>query len=237
MTPTKKKKLWKRVCDAIKEDIIHMSAGQNKLPTEHEYATRFDVSRYTVREALQSLTMAHYVTARHGKGSFAHPSAIKLQNRIDINFEFQALLSTSAEKAQCTCLQSGAAKNTLNLNSSSSHDVYRQIWAFSVQGENRILYLSETPLHYIDEKALTTLPQDSFLLFDWLVKACHIDTAYFSVSMTADINAQMAEYFKVDPQSPLLVWDEIVYDINDRPVSNAKVFFHPKQPICQCVHM
>lgn len=42
----------------------------DKLPTEHQLAARFHVSRVVVREALQQLRTEHLIITRHGSGSF-----------------------------------------------------------------------------------------------------------------------------------------------------------------------
>ncbi len=237
MALKEKKKLWQRVYDAIKDEIASMQPGENKLPSENEYVAKFNVSRSTVRDALQALTAAHYVSSRHGKGSFAHPSAVHLQYRIDVNLEFLSLLSTPTHKAKCTCLESEIAKNSLDPNLSDDFPIYRQVWAFSVCEETRIIYLAETPLHLVDQNTLSCLPAHSFLLIDWLRQACHIDTAYLSVSMSAKTNAKMAELFKVPQDSPLMIWDESVYDLHDKVITKAMVYFHPKQPVCQCNYL
>ncbi len=232
-----KKKLWKLVYDEIKKDIATMKSGENKLPSENEYVMRFQVSRSTVREALQALTAEHFVTSRHGKGSFAHPSATKLPYRVDLNLEFISLLSTPTAQAQCKCIEAGVVKNTLYAEMENTCDVYRQVWAFSLHGENRILYLSETPLCYIDKSALSSFCADSFILVDFLKKVCHLEIAYQAVFMTADQNTQMAAYFDVPKDAPLLVWEENVYDLSDVCITKAKMYFHPKQPLCQCIRM
>lgn len=42
----------------------------DKLPTEHQLAAQFHVSRVVIREALQKLRTEHLIVTRHGSGSF-----------------------------------------------------------------------------------------------------------------------------------------------------------------------
>ena len=73
----------------------------DKLPTEHQLAAQFHVSRVVVREALQQLRTEHLVVTRHGSGSFvAKPQDFAVlphlfDSNIDLNLtddEFQDLM-------------------------------------------------------------------------------------------------------------------------------------------------
>lgn len=59
------------IVDALEHEIRtgHLLVG-DKLPTEAEIMTRFDVSRTVVREALSGLQAAGLVQTRHGIGTF-----------------------------------------------------------------------------------------------------------------------------------------------------------------------
>jgi len=63
-------------------------AGE-KLPTEHQLAAQFHVSRVVVREALQKLRTEHLVVTRHGAGSFvAKPQDFSILPRLfDANID------------------------------------------------------------------------------------------------------------------------------------------------------
>ena len=73
----------------------------DKLPTEHQLAAQFHVSRVVVREALQQLRTEHLIVTRHGSGSFvAKPQDFAVlpylfASNIDLNLtddEFQDLM-------------------------------------------------------------------------------------------------------------------------------------------------
>lgn len=59
------------IAHQIRERILNgtLAMGQ-RLPTEHEMASAFDVSRNVVREAIARLKLAGYVETRRGTGSF-----------------------------------------------------------------------------------------------------------------------------------------------------------------------
>ena len=74
MQPLERSTLSPRVARAIKAFIIDQQlAPGDKLPSEHELARYFQVSRIIVREALQALAAAGAVSIQHGKGTFVEP--------------------------------------------------------------------------------------------------------------------------------------------------------------------
>jgi GntR family transcriptional regulator len=73
------------LCDAIARDLIfsdEVSPGK-VLPSEKELASRYGVSRPTVREALLMLQLSGLVAMRHGVGSFVLPRSRSLTNGLD----------------------------------------------------------------------------------------------------------------------------------------------------------
>ena len=74
MQPLDRATLGPRVARAIKAFIIDQRlVPDDRLPSEHELARYFQVSRIIVREALQSLATAGVVRIQHGKGTFVEP--------------------------------------------------------------------------------------------------------------------------------------------------------------------
>lgn len=69
--PQPKKKAYQVIVDQIKEDFLSgdLQPGE-KLPTERELASRFNVSRTSVREALRKLEIKGVLEIKQGSGSF-----------------------------------------------------------------------------------------------------------------------------------------------------------------------
>jgi GntR family transcriptional regulator len=59
-----------RAIEAHLRSLIDTAAPGDRLPTEADLCARFDVSRMTVRQALQELTVAGLVERQRGKGTF-----------------------------------------------------------------------------------------------------------------------------------------------------------------------
>ena len=62
---------YKQVAEQIETDIVnHVYQHTNKLLTEDEYATKYDISRNTVRKAIEILVNKGYVYQVQGSGVF-----------------------------------------------------------------------------------------------------------------------------------------------------------------------
>ncbi|MFJ8515060.1 FadR/GntR family transcriptional regulator [Lysinibacillus xylanilyticus] len=69
--PQSKKKAYQVIVDQIREYFLNgeLQPGE-KLPTERELASRFNVSRTSVREALRKLEIKGIIEIKQGSGSF-----------------------------------------------------------------------------------------------------------------------------------------------------------------------
>lgn len=71
-------KVYQVIFNKIKESIV---AGEllpgEKIPSERELATRYNVSRTSIREALRVLEVSGIVEIKHGDGTFIKPSNVK----------------------------------------------------------------------------------------------------------------------------------------------------------------
>ncbi len=85
--------LWRSIADTLSAEIGagHYRPG-DKLPTEAQLATRFNVNRHTVRHALQALQQAGLTQSRRGAGVFvmAQPADYPIGRRVRFHQNLQA---------------------------------------------------------------------------------------------------------------------------------------------------
>jgi GntR family transcriptional repressor for pyruvate dehydrogenase complex len=74
----------------------HYQAGE-KLPSELELASQFNVGRGTIREAIKALAIAGFVRAERGKGTFVAERSKFLLGPISLGFEAPASLDSLIE--------------------------------------------------------------------------------------------------------------------------------------------
>ena len=76
--------LYYQLMDIIIEMIERENLKENdKLPSERELCKEYNVSRSTVRQAIQELEKEGYIYRMHGKGTFVSPKNL---NKIYLNF-------------------------------------------------------------------------------------------------------------------------------------------------------
>lgn len=116
--PQPKKKAYQVIVDQIKEYFLNgeLQPG-DKLPTERELASRFNVSRTSVREALRKLEIKGFIEIKQGSGSFiktaeSHTLSEELSSTI-INTEkkliYEMLELRQALEVECAFLASRRA--------------------------------------------------------------------------------------------------------------------------------
>lgn len=85
MTPFEKKSVSERVVEYIQSEIKkgNLTPG-DKLPSEQVLSKELQISRASLREALQKLEVSGVIDIKHGKGSFvsSNPSVEALKNLI-----------------------------------------------------------------------------------------------------------------------------------------------------------
>ena len=69
----------------------------DQLPNEDELATRFDVSRATVREAVRGLVEAGYLVRRHGTGTFVTANS-RHRHTLNANMSYTAMIREAGLK-------------------------------------------------------------------------------------------------------------------------------------------
>jgi GntR family transcriptional regulator len=91
------------LADRLRNELLEeMTSSQlqpgTKLPTEGELATRFGVSRATVREAVGSLVEAGYVTRRRGSGSYVAERR-RMPHGLDSTLSYLAMIESAGVHA------------------------------------------------------------------------------------------------------------------------------------------
>lgn len=111
--------LWRRIADDIELDIRNGAfAPGAPLPTVMALASRFDVNRHTVRQALQSLQARGFVSVEQGRGTFVRSRIYdyRLGRRVRFRNSFTGEGSTSSLATLSMAIEPLSAKEALRLN-------------------------------------------------------------------------------------------------------------------------
>lgn len=70
--------LYEQIAQQIKQEVSNGGFdAQRRLPTEKAFAEQFNVSRITVRKAIQLLSQEGLVETKQGKGTFVRSQAMR----------------------------------------------------------------------------------------------------------------------------------------------------------------
>lgn len=225
----KSQRLWSHTYAYLLDQIHSMKAGENQLEPEEELTRKLGVSRSTVREATQALLQEGYLTRRHGKGNFAHPSVSQLRYRMDLTSDFSKLLDTGDGPVVCQTLRSGCVPCREVMRRRfpvPCTTVYELDWLYSV-GERPMLFCRTS----IPEEMLQRQPEplstdDS--LFPWIRTYCGRDFAYYATHLGCRCEEDACRALQLPSGTALFNWQEVFYDLSDVPVAFCDIFFHPE---------
>lgn len=200
--------LYKQICDDIIQKIeCHELKPGDKIPSETELASQYDVSRMTVRQALNEMLRERVLLRRRGFGTFV---AEKIVTRTfhantvtgfydEFNSPEYPLRSIVIEKSlvfpqKSVCEQMGIDERTLAV----------KLTRIRVQGDQPLLvdesYLDKALWDQIKDTDFSEISLFAFLSEIQGVKA---ETADCDVrAMTA--SQKIAEHLKISPGTPIL---------------------------------
>ncbi|TYP92151.1 transcriptional regulator, GntR family [Fodinibius salinus] len=221
--------LHKQISDWLKQEIESGALTEDeKLPSENELAQKFDVSRVTVRRALQTLENEQLIYRCQGLGSFVTDQ--RTHQSFSILNDFTEELAGSGMKASSKVL-SFEHENIEGRNNLISYlDIDSQQVALKIE---RIRLGDSSPIAY----DITWMP----MFYGQLIEGYELkDTTIFKIledefdipikrgcyrieATVAD--DKLAEHLKVEPQTPLLQINRISYTIGDKPVYFQKRYY------------
>jgi GntR family transcriptional regulator len=189
-----------------------------KLPTESELATRFGVSRATVREAVTSLVEAGYVTRRHGSGSYVAERR-RMPHGLDSTLSYLAMIESAGAHAGMRVLEAV-------LDQYSKLDSQLQLrQGDTVLAVERVRTADDQPVIYSrDRIPARLLKADIDLqnlhpsLFRLLSSSGHAADHATATLRAVASTSRTAKVLGIRRGKPLLYIEEIDYDRDGTPV-------------------
>lgn len=209
--------LYKQIVHALRDEIAAGTyrAG-DKLPTETELMEAFGVSRITVRSAIKELEEAGMVVRARGKGTF-------------ISSKKQLIAANDQESFSRSCQLAGKTASTEVLDLSWTIPTFRDAKFLGVDENAKVL--RSRRLRYVDDEP-TLLESNSysntlaFLEHEDLNGSLMDVLSNHHVAMGRNIRTlevcsatdYEAEYLHVDVGSPLLLFVDKRFDVQDSPL-------------------
>ena len=215
--------------------IQKFKAGDNKLPSEDDLAKSMGISRATVREALKKLTLEKLINTIHGRGTFAHPSVFSATNRLDINGDFQQVLSSYPETFFADAESEAFYTEPEFMGMIEPSEFFREHfpdesesyainWIYKTS-EKILLYLHiELSSQYLKPR-ITTKGVLSFQDFCEKNMQVPVDYCIMNTSISQDVEA--AERLEIAENRPFICWKEKLFNLEDYKVGTALTYAHP----------
>ncbi len=195
------------------------------IPTERELGQRFQVSRITVRRAIDELARNGYLTSRQGKGTFvAKP---KIQRPMGQLKSFSSAITDEGHYP---------GSRLLSLRHERAGG---EIASFLQVAEDTLIWVVER-LRLADNEPIglslvyLNLPTPTFLtpaelgqevsLWAILIKKGIILAKSEETIQSVAASKKQAEWLQVEPGFPLLLVEGVVFSINGSPIEYHRIF-------------
>ena len=221
--------LHKQISDWLKQEIDSGAlAADEKLPSENELAQKFDVSRVTVRRALQTLENEQLIYRCQGLGSFVTDQ--RTHQSFSILNDFTEELAGSGMKASSKLLSFGHENIEGRSDLLSYLDIESKKVAVKIErirlgdGEPIAYDVTWMPLFY--GQLIEGYDLEQTTIFKILEEEFDIPVERGCYRIEATMaNDMLAQHLNVEPNTPLLQINRISYTIGEKPIYFQKRYY------------
>lgn len=200
-----------------------------RLPTEQELGEQFEVSRITVRRALQDLADQQFVMRKHGRGTFVldhAPDTPPSSGLTLMDSMRKAQLETSVEVLE---YEARRPPPTIvgDLDLEQNEEVLYVLRLRRDKSTGEPLIISESWLPESLAKTVTRKSLSKKAMFELLETAGH-KIGRVIQELTAEIaDPVRARLLQTSIGAPVFRVSRVFFDVNDRPVHRQSLFMSP----------
>jgi DNA-binding GntR family transcriptional regulator len=208
-----------RVRDGLRRDLERGKLGVgSKLVNEQELASRFDVSRLTVREAVASLVSAGYLERRHGSGTYV-VGLPRARHALDVTLSYMKMIADAGMKPAIQVLsvetRPATSDETRDLGLDEAEDV-RSLERLRTADDRPVIYSRDL----MPERSVAGVANKKFerSLYDVLKRADRQIVSASAVLLPVTADKHLAGVLDVNVGSALQQITEIDYTRSGEPV-------------------
>ncbi len=227
--------LYIQLRDILKELINSgkLTPG-DRIPSENELSSAFNISRMTVRQAIQELMREGFINIRRGEGTFVNAVP-----------RTQMLLKLEGFSSEMAKLGYRNHSRVLDIKKIASFDSYEM--AYSGLGKppgeplvriRRVRYVEETPfaletsfLSYRTGAGLMDPPMaDDTSIYSFIENDLHIRLSRADHIIQPDLaNNEIAKHLEIDTGSPILKLHGTTFSMTNKPIEYLEGIYRGDQ--------
>jgi GntR family transcriptional regulator len=201
----------------------------NLLPSERELMHLYNVSRNTVRKAIQKLTQEGVIYSEHGEGNYIVSANFAIQCRMDIFVEHSELLTRAGFTPKCRLIDSTdvipdeLVCEKLSIDQTSS-----------VRRTRKVFFADDRPAVYAvdfvslpEHLDLSQINDDGQAFFPYLEDQRELRVEFLLSDMYPILaDGEVAEYLSIDIGTPLIMMHDVFLDPSkNKPIAFAKNYY------------
>jgi GntR family transcriptional regulator len=202
-------------------------AGVTRLPSEDELAEQLEVSRATVRSALQSLQRDGLVQRVHGRGTFVNRHALAITANIVQDWPFARLLSALGHRVESRIesLSVGPCEARLPASMAAAQDgdlcLIERV--FHASGRPAVLCVDHVPTDRLETPTDELTGEES--VFEFVRRHTGRRVRYSVADLVPVVaDAAVAARLGVEAGTPLLLLEHTHIDDDDEPVAFTRAY-------------
>lgn len=221
--------LYQQLSDEIKKQIVEGQLQEgDKLPTEAEFSQRFEVSRITVRKAVELLVDDGFVIRKQGIGTFV---AQRKMNRVmknqSLSFTEMSRLSGQEPSAELISVEKAVpdASVARHLHIDENEQILKIVRLRKNDGEPVMIEESYYP------KKMFFLLQENLLGSTYEIFRSHglIPTHFVKTVDICYASVNEAQYLGVEEGRALILQKDEVTDQNGEIIHFSKLLINPQR--------
>ena len=206
--------------------------SETRVPSQNELASEFQVSRATVRSALDALATRRLVVRRQGVGTFVS-STSRIANPLDRPVLFQDLIASNGYQPGVRFIGAeiihADAKMARQLRTETKTPLLQLRKVFTADGDPVIYCVNTLPPWVADSEVVKDVLADQSTtepIFEFLEKRCNQPLRYYVATIRPDFarNCPLPTA-PFDPETLALVIDEVGYNAQERPILSSLHYY------------
>jgi GntR family transcriptional regulator len=230
MESKNEKALYLQVKEYLLDKIKLMNPTKNQLEPENLLASKLNVSRQTIRQAMSDLMREGIISRWHGKGNYGHPNVLDLSMRIDLKSDFILFLREGGYSVKMIFSESKKADSSWAMQKRIPEARDKKVVTFEkyyyTDNELAIHCRYEFFEEYLKIPIEAGNTEGDFN--DFLRKYCKFNSTYTLAWIRAGQNNDIAQKFVIDQGTSFSIWDEVFFNHLDQKLFFVEVYFNPK---------